>query len=141
MPSTAISRVLLAAFEGLHISKVCTVVRFVDDAQNHCAHFVNHVLGVKAPLTCGQLLGRAGAAANIRVHETFALCPAVGKFEDRPVEPCLAFVAPRGAVDLTGHRMTNVPKKHIGIFCDGALVALTVVQGNAAVPKTELCER
>lgn len=121
MAPTALCREVLAAYEGLNISSICTAVRFVDDAQNHCAHFVNHVLGLAATLTCGQLLGRPGASANIRVHETFALCQAVGKFEDRPVGPCLVFVAHRSAVDVAGRRMSNVPKKHIGIFCDGEI--------------------
>ena len=113
------SREFLSTYEGLHISDVCTAVRFVDDAQNHCAHFVNHVLGVDLPLTCGQLLGKPGAAANIRVHETFACCPSVGRFDERPTGPCLVFVVQHTAVDLANHRMANVPKKHIGIFCDG----------------------
>jgi hypothetical protein len=86
---------------------------------NHCAHFVNHVLGFDHPLTCGGLLGRAGAAANIRVHETFAKCPEVGEFANRPAEgPCLAFVTLRSVVNLAGRAMINIPKKHIGIFCD-----------------------
>jgi len=121
MPAPAISREFLTTYEGLHISAICTAVRFVDDAQNHCAHFVNHLLGVDAPLTCGKLLGRPGAAANIRVHETFALCPAVGDFAERPALPCLVFVVQSSAVDLAAHRMTNVPKKHIGILCDGEI--------------------
>jgi len=121
MASSAIDRELLSTYEGLHISAICTAVRFVDDAQNHCAHFVNHVLGISAPLSCGQLLGRPGAAANVRVHETFALCPTVGKFDDHPAEPCFAFVVQRSAVDLAAHTMQNVPKKHIGILCDGEI--------------------
>jgi peptidoglycan hydrolase-like protein with peptidoglycan-binding domain len=122
MPATAISRELLATYEGLHISDICTAVRFVDDAQNHCAHFVNHVLGFDEPLTCGRLVGRPGAAANIRVHETFAKCPSVGAFEDKPaLGACFAFVTLRSAVDLATRTMTNVPKKHIGIFCDGEI--------------------
>ncbi|HKO53472.1 MAG TPA: peptidoglycan-binding domain-containing protein, partial [Polyangiaceae bacterium] len=87
----------------------------------HCAHFVNHVLGIEARLTCGQLLGRPGAAANIRVHETFAVCPSVGRFADRPAQACLAFVVHGSAVNLAAQQMSNVPKKHIGILCDGEI--------------------
>jgi hypothetical protein len=113
MPSSAIGRELLTAYEGLNISDICTAVRFIDNTQNHCAHFVNHVLGVNASLTCGQLVGRAGPAANIRVHETFARCEFAGKFEDRPARPCLVFVVQRNRVDLSAQRMDNVPQKHI----------------------------
>lgn len=122
MPTPAISRALLASFEGLHISAICAAVRFVKDADNHCAHFVNHVLGFDAPLTCAQMTGRSGPSANIRVHETFAACPVVGDFAQRPTdEPCLAFTTQRSAVDLNARTMSNVPKKHIGIFCDGEI--------------------
>jgi hypothetical protein len=58
-------RELLATYEGLHVSAICTARRFVDDAQNLCAHFVNHVLGVSAPLTCGEL----GALARPPISE------------------------------------------------------------------------
>lgn len=120
MPTPPVTRALLDAFLGRHISSICTEVKFVADAQNHCAHFVNHVLGIELPLTCGGLLGKSGASANIRVHETFAACPRVGLFADRPDdEPCFAFVTQRSAVDLGKHTMVNIPKKHIGIFCDG----------------------
>ncbi len=122
MASIGISRELLASYEGLNISDICTAVRFVDDEKNHCAHFVNHVLGFDTRLSCGQLLGRRGPAANIRVHETFAQCPSVGRFEDRPTDtPCLAFLIHRAAVDLSTQHMTNLPKKHIGILCDGEI--------------------
>lgn len=106
-------------YEGLHISAICTAVKFVADSQNHCAHFANHVLGVDERLNCSQLTGKPGPAANVRVHETFALCPIVGKLEDHPVEPCLVFVIQRSAVNLATRHMLNLPKKHIGILCDG----------------------
>jgi peptidoglycan hydrolase-like protein with peptidoglycan-binding domain len=122
MPAPSIGRALLQGFENRHISAICTEVRFVDDTQNHCAHFVNHVLGFDFPLTCGGLLGRPGAAANIRVHETFARCPAVGEFDARPADaPCFAFITKRTAVDLAARTMANIPKKHIGIYCDGEI--------------------
>jgi len=120
--TTAISRELLHGYEGLHISAICTAVRFVDDAQNHCAHFVNHVLAFAEPLTCGQLLGRPGAAANIRVHETFAHCKVVGNFQEKPADtPCYAFLTQLSAVNLAARTMANIPQKHIGIFCDGEI--------------------
>jgi hypothetical protein len=119
MTSAAISRELLTTYEGLHISAICTTVRFVADSQNHCAHFVNHVLGLDARLNCSQLTGKPGPAANVRVHETFALCLSVGKIQDHPVEPCLVFVIQRSAVNLATRQMVNLPKKHVGILCEG----------------------
>jgi hypothetical protein len=68
--TAAISRELLGTYEGLHISAICTAVRFVEDDQGHGAHFVNHVLGLDAAINCSQLTGRSGPAANVRAHET-----------------------------------------------------------------------
>lgn len=120
MPTPPITRALLDGFLGRNIKDICTEVRLVDNNLNHCAHFVNHVLGFDHPLTCGGLRGRPGAAANIRVHETFAKCPEVGDFANRPnEEPRLAFVTLSSAVNLATKTMANIPKKHVGIFCEG----------------------
>lgn len=117
-----ITRALLSTYEGRNISTICTTVKFVDNQANHCAHFVNHLLEFAESVNCGQLMGRPGAAANVRVHEMFAQCPLVGEFAQRPTGvPCLAFVTKRSAVDLGRHSMVNIPKKHIGIFCDGEI--------------------
>jgi hypothetical protein len=110
MPNPPITRSLLQGFEGRNISAICTEVGYVNNALNHCAHFVNHVLGFDHPLTCGGLANRPGAAANIRVHETFAQCPEVGEFANRPNTPCLAFTTLRGAVNLATRTMANTTR-------------------------------
>jgi len=60
MPTPPITGTLLDGFLSRNIKDVCTEVRLVDNKLNHCAHFVNHVLGFDHPLTCGGLLGRPG---------------------------------------------------------------------------------
>ncbi|MBK8068083.1 MAG: hypothetical protein IPK27_10765 [Rhodanobacteraceae bacterium] len=66
---------------GHAISQFCAN-GFADPAQNHCAHFVGHVLAVDTGYDCRTHTGKAGQGACLRVHELFAHCPRVGYFED-----------------------------------------------------------
>lgn len=94
---------------------------FADPAQNHCAHFVGHVLAVDAGYDCRTHTGKTGQGACLRVHELFAHCPCVGHFEDAPHGVCVVFVTARTNVDLAAQRMRNVPQKHVGLY-DGTHV-------------------
>ncbi|AXQ29522.1 hypothetical protein D0B54_12825 [Solimonas sp. K1W22B-7] len=94
---------------------------YVNTADNHCAHFVSHVLEVDSGYDCRLHTGKPHAAASLRVHELFAGCPKVGLFKDAPAAPFLVFVTAKGNVDLANHSMRNVPQKHVGI-CDGTHV-------------------
>lgn len=94
---------------------------FADPADNHCAHFVCHVLEIGAGYDCKTHTGRAHPGASIRVQELFASCPQVGLFKDAPGTPCIVFVTARSNVDLAAHRMRNIPQKHVSIY-DGTHV-------------------
>jgi hypothetical protein len=57
---------------------------------------------------------------NIRVHETFAQCPKVGKWDDADTSRSqLIFVTLERNVDLQRKKMVNIPKKHVGVYHDG----------------------
>jgi hypothetical protein len=109
---------------GNPISKVCKN-GYHKDSDNHCAHFVSHVLGLRFGFKCRDMTGKGelANAANIRVHEIFAKCPSVGKWNDRPekLDPCLAFVTSASNVKLKNKFMNNHPRKHIGIFHKGKI--------------------
>jgi hypothetical protein len=93
---------------------------FVDHDLNHCAHFVSHAMGLKFGMTCKKLAGGSKPAANVRVHEVFAQCPAVGNWPAPPsTQAVLIFCTADKNVDLATKTMKNVPKKHIGIFEGG----------------------
>jgi hypothetical protein len=115
-----LSAALLGKYEGLGIDQICTN-GFTKKSDNHCAHFVNHVLSLSFGYTCKGATGKTGAAANLRVQETFAKCPQVGKWADRgaTVTKCFAFITYASSVDLGKKTMVNRPNKHIGIYCDG----------------------
>lgn len=100
---------------GLSIDHFCSN-GFVNPAENHCAHFVCHVLAVAAGYDCKTHTGKPGAGATLRVQELFAHCPRVGAFKDAPAGICAVFVTAKGNVDLARHSMRNVKQKHVGLY-------------------------
>jgi hypothetical protein len=109
----------VASFLGKPIDDICGN-GFDDHGDNHCAHFVSHVLRLAFGVTCRQLTGGTQAAANVRVQEVFAKCPQVGNWPPPAgSEPVLMFVTKATNVNLATKTMRNVPKKHIGIFEGG----------------------
>jgi len=106
---------------GKHISEICGC-SFTNDGNNHCAHFVCHVMEYNFGLTCFGMSGKGerSKSANIRVHEVFPQCRRVGKWTDKTLDILkgFIFVTQAGNVNLTKKVISNVPKKHIGIFIE-----------------------
>jgi hypothetical protein len=117
-----LSVALLTKYEGKNIKDICGN-GLTNDADNHCAHFVNHVLRLEFGYTCSKATGKGAQGANVRVHETFARCRAVGNWSDLDgtTQNCLVFITYKSSVDLKNKRMANRPKKHIGIYCNGSI--------------------
>jgi hypothetical protein len=116
-----LSVALLMKYEGKGIADICDN-GLTNDDDNHCAHFVNHVLSHDFGYSCGKATGKKNASANVRVHETFGRCPQVGKWEDvdsKKIKKCFAFITYGNSVKLAQKKMANRPKKHVGIYCDG----------------------
>ncbi len=114
MGISSLSADLLNQYVGKNIVDICAF-GFASGAENHCAHFVSHVLQLEFGYTC------ARGGRNIRVQEVFAKCPEVGEFDDRPGQSCLVFVTKASNVHLAKKIIDNVPKKHIGIFYNGTI--------------------
>ena len=114
----------LKQYLGNHINKICSN-GYHNNHDNHCAHFVSHVLGFKFGFKCRNMTGKGdmSSAANIRVHEVFAKCPQVGEWNNKPVSMkfCLAFVTSAANVNVKTKMMINHPKKHIGIYHNGKI--------------------
>lgn len=112
----------LNTYLGKHIRDICPI-GFHGDEHNHCAHFVSHIMGYQFGATCRTMVVGQGAKASIRVHELFAHCLMVGRWEDgipTPLFTGLVFITNAGNVRLATKTMDNVPRKHVGIFCGGA---------------------
>lgn len=94
---------------------------YTNSKTSHCAHFVCHVLEIGNGQTCEGLSNGRNPGSSVRVHELFTYCPQVGLWADAPQGPCLVFVTDRSNVNLAKHTMTNIPKKHVGLFSDGLI--------------------
>lgn len=93
--------------------------KFTGSTENHCAHFVCHVLEFDLGYDCKIHMNGHASGACIRVQELFAECPQVGEWDDSIQGLKIMFVTDKSNVSLTSHTMRNVPKKHVGIFFGG----------------------
>jgi len=87
----------LDSYLGKHIRDICGN-GYVNDSDNHCAHFVSHVLNLKFGATCHMLGNGKGPAANVRVQEVFGRCSKAGTWESRAstLPMCLVFITNAG---------------------------------------------
>ena len=117
-----ISQSTLTEYLGKSMSQICPN-GYANPDDNHCAHFVSHVMGFRFGYTCGQMKTGPGPSVNIRVHEVFRECPAVDAWSQKPVVLvfCLVFITHSSNVDLKNRTMTNVPRKHVGIYFNGSI--------------------
>lgn len=102
------------------ISDLCKN-NFTATTDNHCAHFVCHVLELDLGYDCKTHKNGSHPGSCLRVQELFAECPQVGVFNNAPDGMKIVFVTDKSNVDLNAHTMRNVPKKHVGIFSDGQI--------------------
>lgn len=115
----------LNACIGQHISSICNNGYTAGDKyDNHCAHFVSHLLGITKGFTCAQhhppTSGKKYWGVTLRVSELFERCGEVGKWAERPplIKECFAFIAK--GVDIE-NRIIPPPKRHVGIYFNGSI--------------------
>src|SRR5687767_822494 len=87
--------------------------------ENHCAHYVCHVLELDSGYDCKTHKNGSHPGSCLRVHELFAECPEVGNWDNAPQGVQIVFVTDKSNVDLTAHTMRKITKKDVGIFSDG----------------------
>ena len=118
----AITATDLNQFVNKSIGQICGN-GYVDPSDNHCAHFVSHVMDYEFGYTCKTAGSGKVDGANLRVVELFPRCPSVGRWVDKPgtLDPCLVFVTDKSNVNVTAKTIANVPKKHVGIFIGGTI--------------------
>ena len=111
----------LTGLLGKHIREICTI-GYTDDSDNHCAHFVSHVLGYQFGATCRTMVNGRGTPGSIRVQDVFSRCLQVGNWDDLPTPLFwgLIFITNPSNVNVERKTMVNVPRKHVGIFYGGS---------------------
>lgn len=116
MPTSSIA---LRGYVGKSIADICDT-SFTSPAQNHCAHFVSHALGLKSGTLCGDMHPETRhTGATIRCDEIFNRLARRGPWAQRPSldDGLLIFVL--SSRNVVGNRMLNVPQKHVGIYFGG----------------------
>ena len=109
----------LNSYVNFNINQICNIGR-TNDAENHCAHFVCHALGITQGGGDSRRCGGRGSTRGvlIRVHELALVCPDRGFFfasHPRYREGgCLIYVGlSAGAVSGVIHG------GHVGFYLDG----------------------
>jgi|GEM_PF-4154974 hypothetical protein len=104
------------------VTDFCSV-NFHDKTLNHCAHFVSHVLNIRVGMLC-DLKNNTHAKSNInavsiRVNDIYNSLSNRGKWKDKPSLDDGLLVFATISSNVSGNVMSDNPKKHVGILCDG----------------------
>jgi hypothetical protein len=116
----ALTETVLSSLLGKHIREICPL-GYAADTDNHCAHFVSHVLGFQFDTTCRTMVTGTGTSASIRVQDVFSHCLQVGNWNGLPTPLYwgLVFITNANNVNINSKQMVNIPRKHVGIFFGG----------------------
>ena len=115
---------------GKSIKDICPFSLGKMNNQNHCAHYVSHIMGYEFPgPTCKNFTWadkqKATRGATIRVDDIFKNCTTTGLLSNKPaaITECLIFVTLASNITTAGTKlvMGNNPKKHIGILSKGSV--------------------
>lgn len=113
---------------GKNISHLCPFSIGKNNSENHCAHYVSHMMGYELPgATCKNATWadkqQKAKGATIRVNDIFAACQTKGVLTNKPavITECLIFVTLNTNITKFGQqlKMNTHPKKHIGILYQG----------------------
>lgn len=120
----------LAPYLGKTMGQICPFSIGKINTQNHCAHFVGHVMEYEAfAETCKNYTAAdkqiPGKGAVIRVDDIFNSSPEKGSWNQRPLRltSCLIFATISSNINRSGQQLTMLksPRKHIGIFANGVV--------------------
>ena len=135
----AVSPAILDARVGQSMSTICENHYDTVD-QNHCAHFVSHMLGLKLGTLCGDMeWSTRGTGASVRCNELYNLLLKRGPWKEAPSpsEGLLVFVT--SASNVKNNVMSAAPKKHVGIVSGGAVyITATAISRSARKPASTL---
>jgi hypothetical protein len=111
----------LQGYVGKSMADICEN-GFASAHDNHCAHFVSHVLGITSGLQCGVMAAKAkDRGVSIRCDEIYNRLATRGLWDGRRAlaNGTLLFVT--SARNVSRGVMQNVPQKHVGIVFNGSV--------------------
>ena len=122
-----ITKGLLDSYVGKKVEEFCNNFGQTGDSQNHCAHFVSHVLGFRIGQLCNSMNFETrkdvDSGRTIRVNDLFNNCSERGYWNDKPkdLDCCLIFSALKTQLKNENDLLvlSTHPKKHVGIYLRG----------------------
>ena len=118
MPLTNVD---LQKLVGKTISDICAN-KFASPAQNHCAHFVGHALGITLGVLCGDMkFETKRTGASIRCDELYNNLQQTGPWAKKPAKSDRLLIFVISSRHMTNGVMMNVPQKHVGIHFGGSV--------------------
>lgn len=120
----------LSASLNKNIDEICTFSISKNANQNHCAHYVSHMLGYElGGPTCKNFTWedrqKPDRGATLRVDDLFNQSSETGLLADKPatLTDCLVFVTLTSNVRKQGARliMGDNSRKHVGILTQGSV--------------------
>ena len=115
-----ISLATLRTYVNKSMGDIC-LNGFTDPGQNHCAHFVSHVLNIQYGTLCNVMTtGPRAQSATIRVNEIYNRLTTKGTWASQPsnADGLLIFVTSARNVSAA-NIMAAVSRKHVGIHHSG----------------------
>lgn len=114
-----VTKVMLDDYVGKGIGQICPN-HYDTTIENHCAHFVSHVLDLRYGTLCGDMtFAHRRTGASVRCDELYNALPRRGDWDAAPAatDGLLLFVTLRS--NMAGTLMGKQSRKHVGIVFAG----------------------
>ena len=109
----------LQKYVGKPITDICEN-EFSTTKQNHCAHFVGHVMEIQLGMLCGDMKYKTRkTGGSIRCDELYNRLSQRGPWEERPTQSDGVLIFALAVHNVVNGIMLKVPEKHVGIHYAG----------------------
>jgi hypothetical protein len=135
IPATNLSAIAaqstnLDVYLGQSVTDFCGKYGRVGDSENHCAHFVSHVLGLRIPgaALCSNVGGSLYAYEErrngfcLRVNQVFNSCTNRARWDDGDLPASVCFVVATLEANIESENPLTIgtmSRKHIGFYVGG----------------------
>jgi len=128
--AVATKSINLDKYLGQSVIDFCGKYGSVGDSENHCAHFVSHVLQLRIPgaRLCSNVAGTSDSYDDrrkgycVRVNQVFNSCNKRARWDDRSLPVGVCFVVATLEANIVSEdplTIGDMSKKHIGFYSGG----------------------